>query len=170
MYGHKGAKYKGKYHRYYHCSHAKIFLCNTKYQRADNIENNFINKIAEITRDLSEKSEMRNTKATKPDTERLLKIIEGKKKRLWDAYEAGLSPLDELKDRLQKLNAEEEKLKLVVPEIDLEEQRKALLQSLNNVRDLWETVTALERKELARMIVERIDWLEDGDLSITLRK
>ncbi len=159
----------GKLYRYYQCANAYINKCNWKYRRADEIEKEFIQKIAELVRDLSNAEPKRKKLEPKKDIIYLLRNVAEKKKRLWDAYEAGLTPLDELKRRLERLNEEEKAIKHTPTELSEEERKKSIVNSLNHLRAFWDKAEALEQKEAARAVIERIDIQEDGFLVIHLK-
>ena len=77
--------------------------------------------------------------------------------------------MEDLRERLAKLNKEETELQSDKPERDEGKKRQELIQSMQRILDFWDVANDLEQKELARLLVRRIDISKNGELSILLK-
>ena len=168
MIGHQTNPRKDKLYRYYQCANSITGLCEWKSRRADDIEKEFIDSISRLIIILSLEENLEVEKPKK-NTKKQLEQISVRKKRLWDAYEAGLTSMEDLRERLAKLNKEETELQSDKPERDEGKKRQELIQSMQRILDFWDVANDLEQKELARLLVRRIDISKNGELSILLK-
>ncbi|GMA61478.1 hypothetical protein GCM10025859_19180 [Alicyclobacillus fastidiosus] len=96
------------------------------------------------------------------DVERGRSLLEARKRRLWDAYERESITLEELSERLKRIEQEERALNdqevgTNQEKTNDEPSRPSIAEVTQRLSVGWESLQPLQRKELARALIERID-------------
>jgi len=170
--------------RWYKCSrrdHRQT--CNLPYLRAETVEAQVLEMLERMA-DIETLQELaREELAAAGDSDyrqeenRLkaeLREIAGKKKKWFDAYEAGVIDLVDLRERMKTIADREAFLRDRLAEIETIEDGpvwtpEEKLEKIKNFRWLWEKATPEERKELAHELIKEIVVAEDKSLTVRLR-
>jgi site-specific DNA recombinase len=169
--------------RWYKCSrrdHKQT--CSLPYLRAETVEAQVVEMLEQMA-DIETLQELARQELAaggydcRQEAEKLkaeLKEISAKKKKWFDAYEAGVIELADLRERMKTITDREAYIRDRLAEIETEEEEQAWtpeerLEKIKNFRWLWEKATPEERKELVHDLIKEIVVAEDKSLTIRLR-
>lgn len=164
--GGKMVGYHGRKYRYYRCGNHRLNTCRAKMVRCDVMEPVIIGLLDEMSRESLTRgtppASIANACTKNRDVDRARSLLEARKRRLWDAYERATITLQELSQRLQRI--EQAECKLDVDELNAPEEepsdrasRPSAAEAAGRFKVGWELLQPLQRKELARALIERID-------------
>lgn len=168
--------------RYYKCSrrdHKQT--CDMKYMKSETVEETLLEYIdnlslvAEfqdlINEGLNAKNQIDNTEEDALNAE--LKEVSAKKKKWYDAYEAGVIELRDLRERAKIIADKEVFIRNRLAEIQpvndepvwTPEER---MEKTKKFRLLWDEATPEERKELAHELIKKVSITPDGNITVQL--
>ena len=173
-------KNEGSPRRYYVCvNRAHSGACRLPIIQAQTLEETALSEIDRYYNDMSSLAGnvIANHQTLEEQIQQLsdqLATIEAKQRRWLNAYEEGVISAGQLRQRLDGLRRNEQSI----------EQKRASLQEkqyetvdmeflrsvLSSFRGVWGISTNAERKELARLIIERIIVFEGPEIRLTFRQ
>ena len=165
---------RGKMNRLYGCSRRdKNKSCSMRRISADNLERKVLEHIQGIIAS-DEAKEAFRAKHETPDQDdsraRLtasLEALAGRRKKLIDAYEAGVLGMDDLKDRISSMQEQEIQIKKELSALtDNKMTFEVLIESLGKIVELWDDIEPLERKALMHDCVRKITLLTDRNIKV----
>lgn len=158
----------------YLCSGYKYSgICQRRVMSADKLEEFVLNQIRNLINNPTARERLifdRNIQISddmKDDynyAARMLSEIPNKRKRIDDAYEAGIDPISVYGEKIKKLNAEENKYHAVAGDYqnqlqqftERREELEKFTKSLEDFDKLWDTSEFEEKKHFLRMIIKEI--------------
>ena len=163
--------------RYYICSNRdRTTTCDLPYLDAEKLENDVLNYIDSFDDDElrlfieKNKNEMKITDSEVEHLNSELKEIENKKRKWFDAYEAGAIDVNDLKDRTKSIESRlsfiRERLTELenVPSLTTEE----MIQKLKNLKWYWEKANHGEKKEMLFSVFKEVRVFSDKTFEVIL--
>ncbi len=151
--------------------------CDLPYFRAETVENQVLEWIGKAS-NLDALQEMAKAKANDSNVLDEVNALEAelrgaglKKKKWFDAYEAGVIGVPDLNNRLKSITEREEYARTRLKELSFEQPewtKKERLKKIQNFRWLWENANPQERKELAHELIKSITAGKNKTISIEL--
>ncbi|WP_431308625.1 zinc ribbon domain-containing protein [Alicyclobacillus fastidiosus] len=158
--------YHGRKYRYYRCRNHRLHMCRAKMVRCDVMEPVIIGFLDQMSQESLSRgtppASVETASAKMRDVERGRSLLEARKRRLWDAYERESITLEELSERLKRIEQEERALNdqevgTNQEKTNDEPSRPSIAEVTQRLSVGWESLQPLQRKELARALIERID-------------
>ncbi len=168
---------KTSYKRYYVCSNRqRTGTCDLPFFGSDDLENRILeyiesfdeNELRELIR--SRQVDIKNSDLEHQQLTAELQEIGARKRKWFDAYEAGAIDLIDLKERTKSI---ENRLTFIRERIKGIEGRKPwtveeIMQKFKDVSWHWKTANAGERKEMLFSVFKSVKLLPDKDFKIEL--
>ncbi len=169
-------KEKSEARRYYTCvERAGSNMCDMPIMNEKKLEKAILDSLEQYYEDMSNKvielqPQTHNHEQKRLEIERELAKLKQRRQRWMDGFEENLITAAELRERLDEIISRESSLKNQLDELNSDSitmDISSVMSILKSFRSSWETVDVLERKELIRLIVEKIEVLPDLSLNIT---